>query len=175
MKCVVALFLYFESANRQHEHAAKFARDIDGLMREHSGNNRRLAVDKIEIAGLRALEKQGLTVFEGQETTELARVIKGEDEIRALRCSTAACEAAMDEMRDAMEPGKSENETGQPCMPATFAEVAVAGDTHPVLRPTHQPLVQESGPRIVNAGELLAFDTDWWAPTACAATFRVPG
>src|SRR5210317_712743 len=49
-----ASFFYFESANRGEEHALKFASSIDELMRTHSGNNRRLAVDKIEIAGLRA-------------------------------------------------------------------------------------------------------------------------
>ena len=42
------------------KHAMHFARTIDELMRTHSGDNRRLAVDKIEIAGLRALEKSRL-------------------------------------------------------------------------------------------------------------------
>ena len=57
-----ASFFYFESANRGAEHALKFAKSIDELMRTHSGKNRRLAVDKIEIAGLRALEKVGFEV-----------------------------------------------------------------------------------------------------------------
>ncbi len=156
-----ASFFYFESANRQHEHAAKFARDIDGLMREHSGQNRRLAVDKIEIAGLRALEKQGLTVFEGQEVTELARVIKGEDEIRALRCATSACEAAMDEMYEAMEPGKSENEIWASLHAGNIRRGGEWLETRILSSgPRTNPWFQESGPRIVNAGELLAFDTD---------------
>jgi Xaa-Pro aminopeptidase len=72
-----ASFFYFESAHRGEEHAMHFARNIDELMRSHSGDNRRLAVDKIEISGLRALEKMGFEIFEGQAVTEEARVIKG--------------------------------------------------------------------------------------------------
>ena len=55
-----ASFFYFESGQRGDEHAGQFAAQIDELMRTHSGANRRLAVDKIEIAGLRALEPEGL-------------------------------------------------------------------------------------------------------------------
>ena len=156
-----ASFFYFESGARGTEHAEIFARHIDDLMRSRSGENRRLAVDKIEISGLRALEKIGFEVFEGQEATEEARVIKGPDEIKAMRCSIAACEAAMREMQDAIEIGKCENEiwaalhAGNIKRGGEWLETRIFSSG-----PRTNPWFQESGPRIVGAGELLALDTD---------------
>ena len=94
-------FFYFLSADRGEEHARRFAQDVDDVVREHTGRNRRLAVDKIEISGLRALEQLGLEIFDGQEVTEIARVVKGPDEIKALYWATAACEASMGKMQEA--------------------------------------------------------------------------
>jgi Xaa-Pro aminopeptidase len=156
-----ASFFYFESSYRGEEHAAKFAAQIDELMRTHAGGNRRLAVDKIEIAGLRALEKRGLEVFEGQAVTEIARAVKCADEIRAMRCSIAACEAAMHEMQDSIAAGKSENEiwsvlhAGNIKRGGEWLETRIFSSG-----PRTNPWFQESGPRIVSDGELLALDTD---------------
>lgn len=156
-----ASFFYFESAGRSEEHATKFAAGIDELMRTHGGKNRRLAIDKIEIAGLRALEKLGLQIYPGQEVTELARVIKGIDEIAALRCSVAACEAAMDEMRDVMLAGKSENEIWSALHAGNIKRGGEWLETRILSSgPRTNPWFQESGPRIISDGELLAFDTD---------------
>ena len=156
-----ASFFFFESSYRGDEHAGKFAGTIDELMRAHAGENRRIAVDKIEIAGLRALEKIGLEVFEGQAVTEIARVIKCPDEIKAMRCAVAACEAAMYEMQDAIEAGKSENEiwsvlhAGNIKRGGEWLETRIFSSG-----PRTNPWFQESGPRIINNGELLALDTD---------------
>ncbi len=156
-----ASFFYFESASRSEEHAAIFASNIDELMRSHAGSNRRLAVDKIEIAGLRALEKTGFEVFEGQAVTELARVIKGPDEIKALRCACAACETSMQEMQKALYAGQSENDVWS----VLHAENIKRGGEWLETRicssgPRTNPWFQECGPRIISDGELLALDTD---------------
>ena len=156
-----ASFFFFESGNREAEHAGKFAAQIDELMREHAGRNRRLAVDKIEIAGLRALEKQGFEVFEGQAVTEIARVIKCEDEIRAMRCAIAACEAAMHEMQNAAAAGMSENEIWSVLHAGSIKRGGEWLETRIFSSgPRTNPWFQESGPRIVSDGELLALDTD---------------
>ena len=156
-----ASFFYFESAYRTGEHADIFARTVDELMREYAGGNRRLAVDKIEIVGLRALEKIGFEVFEGQFVTELARVIKGPDEIKALRCACAACEASMAEMQNALYAGQSENDVWA----VLHAENIKRGGEWLETRicssgPRTNPWFQECGPRIISDGELLALDTD---------------
>ena len=158
-------FYYFLSADRSEEHALRFAQDVDDVVREHTGSNRRLAVDKIEISGLRALEQLGLEIFEGQEVTEIARVVKGPDEIKALYCATAACEASMVKMQEAIYAGQSESDIWA----VLHAENIRRGGEWIETRicssgPRTNPWFQEAGPRIISDGELLALDTDLIGP-----------
>jgi len=89
---------YFDRGDKVDVAADVFARDVAALMAEHSPGNLRLAVDKVMLHGLRALEAQGLQIMEGEEVTEKTRAIKGPDEIRAMRCASHACETAVAEM-----------------------------------------------------------------------------
>lgn len=156
-----AAFFYFESGNRVDEHAMNFAKEIDAVLREHAGNNRRLAVDKIEIAGVRAFDQLGIEIVEGQEVTEFARVIKGEDEIKAMRCAMASCEASVAEMHKTMRAGLTENDIWS----VLHAENIRRGGEWIETRilssgPRTNPWFQESGPRVLADGDLLSFDTD---------------
>ena len=103
-----ASFFYFSKGDKTADRAISFAGEVDLLMREHCGTNRRLAVDKIMVHGLRALEKLGVQVLEGEELTEKARAIKGPDEIKAIRCALVSCERAFGEMERRCEPGMTE-------------------------------------------------------------------
>ena len=105
-----ASFFYFETGNHTADAARHFVDEVISLMRKHGGDNRRLAVDKIEHVGYATLIQQGVEVLEGQVLTEHARSIKNANELRAMRCAVHACEMAVAEMREAMRPGVSENE-----------------------------------------------------------------
>jgi len=158
-------FFYFLSGDRGEEHAKRFALDVDEVVRAQAGDNRRLAIDKIEILGLRALEQIGLEIFEGQEVTEIARVVKGPDEIKALYCATAACEASMVKMQEAIYAGQSESDIWA----VLHAENIKRGGEWIETRicssgPRTNPWFQEAGPRIIGDGELLALDTDLIGP-----------
>lgn len=158
-------FFYFLSGDRGEEHAKRFALDVDEVVRAQAGDNRRLAIDKIEILGLRALEQIGLEIFEGQEVTEIARVVKGPDEIKALYCATAACEASMVKMQEAIYAGQSESDIWA----VLHAENIKRGGEWIETRicssgPRTNPWFQEAGPRIIDDGELLALDTDLIGP-----------
>ena len=98
-------FFYFDRGDMAHLAAKKFSQEVLDLVREHGGSNMRLAVDKIMMVGLRALETLGFVVMEGEELTEKARVIKGPDEIKAMRCASHACETAVRAMEDAARAG----------------------------------------------------------------------
>lgn len=156
-----ATFFYFECADRIQEHAARFAGEIRDLVRKHGGSNKRVAVDKIEIAGLRALEHIGLDIKDGQEVTENTRKIKSADELLAMRCAIHSCEKSMAIMQDSMRAGLSENDIWS----VLHAENIRRGGEWIETRllssgPRTNPWYQESGPRIVEQGDLLAFDTD---------------
>ncbi|PWQ92734.1 dimethylsulfonioproprionate lyase DddP [Leucothrix pacifica] len=165
-----ASFFYFETGDLTNQHAARFAGEIESLLAEHCGTNKRIAVDKIEIAGLRELDKLGIDVGDGQAVMEHARVIKGDDEINAMRCSIASTEIAMRLMQDASVEGASENDIWS----VLHAENIRRGGEWIECRimstgPRTNPWFQESGPRIVSNGELLALDTDLIGPYGICA------
>lgn len=156
-----ASFFYFESASRLEEHAGLFAAQIDDLMRAHAGANRRLAIDRIENAGLIALKALGIEVFDGQEVTELARAIKGPDDLAAMRCAIHSCEAAVGLMEDVVAPGLSENDVWSVLHAENIRRGGEWIETRLLTSgPRTNPWFQECGPRIIQHGELLAFDTD---------------
>jgi Xaa-Pro aminopeptidase len=69
-----------------------------------------LGVDVIEPPILFALQREGITVVDGQQLMSDARVIKTEDEITLLNTSAMMVDAAYDELYRAMRPGLRENE-----------------------------------------------------------------
>ncbi|MGA1576419.1 MAG: hypothetical protein ACO34D_10190, partial [Burkholderiaceae bacterium] len=91
---------YFDRGDKIDVAADVFSNEVRRLLAEHAPGNTRLAVDKIMLHGLRALEAQGLQVMEGEELTEKTRAIKGIDEIKAMRCAVHACEQAVALMED---------------------------------------------------------------------------
>ncbi|BCS19590.1 M24 family metallopeptidase [Aspergillus puulaauensis] len=156
-----ASFFYFETGNRTEEYATRFAIQVDELLRMHAGNNRRLGVDRIEVAGLRALEALGVDVCDGQAVTEHARMIKGPDEILAIRCAVASCEAAICEMRQALCDGATENDVWAALHAGNIRRGGEWIETRILSSgPRTNPWFQECGPRIIRDGELVSFDTD---------------
>src|SRR6516165_12796612 len=69
-----------------------------------------LGIDIIEPPVLFALQKEGITVVDGQQIMSDARVIKTRDEISLLNHAAMMVDAAYDELYRAMKPGLHENE-----------------------------------------------------------------
>jgi Xaa-Pro dipeptidase len=154
-------WFFFKSGSRVADHAGIFAAEIADLLRAHGGGNRRLAVDKINPEGLRALEAAGTRVHDGQEVMEQARAIKSTDEIRALRCAIAACEAGMAAMQNALRPGISEQELWAELHKANIARGGEWIETRLLASGARtNPWFQECSSRAIEAGDLVAFDTD---------------
>jgi Xaa-Pro dipeptidase len=158
-------WFFFKSGSRVAEHAGIFAAEIVDLLRAHGGGNRRLAVDKINPEGLRALEVAGGEVYDGQEVMERARAIKSADEIRAMRCAVAACEAGMAAMQSALRPGISEQELWAELHKANIARGGEWIETRLLASGERiNPWFQECSSRVIETGDLVAFDTDLIGP-----------
>ncbi len=152
---------YFGGGEHVDDLAKRWAAEIADLMTEHCGGNRRLAVDQANFQGTHALEALGVELFDGQEVLEQARVIKSADEIACMSIAISICEAGMARMREALEPGISENQLWAILHQTNIAHggewietrlLASGGRTNPWF--------QECGERMIRAGELVAFDTD---------------
>ncbi|MEZ5537462.1 MAG: dimethylsulfonioproprionate lyase DddP [Thiolinea sp.] len=152
---------YFDRGDKVDIAADVFANEVRSLLATHSGNNKRLAVDKIMLHGLRALEAQGLTIMGGEEVTEKSRSIKGPDEILAMRCAAHACEAAMRQMESTCQPGMSENDVWAVLHAENIRRGGEWIETRLLASgPRTNPWFQECGPRIIQDNEIIAYDTD---------------
>lgn len=154
-------FIYMLSGDRVDEHAARFAAEIDDLMRVHGGRNRRLAVDRMDPAGVFALTGLGIELFDGQVVTENARVIKGPDDIKAMKCAIHSCELAMAHMQAELRPGMSENDLWSILHADNIRHGGEWIETRILSSGARtNPWFQECGPRIIENGDLVGFDTD---------------
>ncbi len=160
-----ASMFYFVNGDGTDRDAQEFIGQVADLIDHHGGGNRRLAVDKIMIHGYRALVNAGFTVEEGEELTEKARVIKGPDEIKAMRCCMHACEASVAAMENAARENAGGGMTEDDVWAVLHAENIRRGGEWIETRllasgPRTNPWFQECGPRVLKNNEILAFDTD---------------
>ena len=157
---------YFDRGDKVDVAADIFSNEVRVLIEAHGGNNKRLAVDKIMLHGLRALEAQGFDIMEGEELTEKTRAIKGVDEIKAMRCAMHACEVAVAKMEEAARDGVPRGDMSEDDIWAVLhAENIKRGGEWIETRllasgPRTNPWFQECGPRIVQNNEMVSFDTD---------------
>ena len=158
-------WFYFGAGPRLAERAKSWAAEIADLVRAHGGGNTLLAMDHCDPAGATALGELGIEVREGQEILELSRAIKLPDEIGLMNQSIAVCETGMARMREALEPGMSENELWSILHQINIAMggewietrlLASGGRTNSWF--------QESSDRIIRPGDLVSYDTDLIGP-----------
>ncbi|MEP3333408.1 dimethylsulfonioproprionate lyase DddP [Sedimentitalea sp.] len=157
---------YFDRGDKVDIAADNFANEVRVLMNDHAPGNTRLAVDKVMLHGLYALQAQGFDIKEGEEVTEKSRSIKGPDEILAMRCASHACETAVQAMEDFASAKVPNAEVSEDDIWAVLhAENIRRGGEWIETRllasgPRTNPWFQECGPRIAQPNEIISFDTD---------------
>ncbi len=157
---------YFDRGDRVEVAADKFSNEVRELIEQHGGNNKRLAVDKIMLHGLRALEAQGFDIKDGEEVTEKCRSVKGSDELLAMRCAVHACETAVGKMETyARENIPANNISEDEVWAVLHAENIRRGGEWIETRllasgPRTNPWFQECGQRVIQNNEIVSFDTD---------------
>ena len=158
-------WFYFLAGPRSGEKVVLWADEIAALVAKHGGGNRRLAVDRCEPAGASALAARGVELFDAQVPLELARLIKSPEEIAALELSMEVCDAAIARMRETICPGLTENQLW-----AVLHDVNIAHDGEWIecrllaSGERTNPWFQESSNRVMQAGNVVAFDTDMVGP-----------
>ena len=158
-------FFYFAAGDEFQERARRWALDMDSIIREHSGGNKRIAIDRIAPIGVQEMQRLGYEVHDGFEVMERAREIKSAGEIALMRRSIEVCESAVEQMRKAMKPGITEN--------ALWAELHhgnIAGggewiETRLLASgPRTNPWFRECSMRPIEKGDMVSFDTDLVGP-----------
>lgn len=158
-------WMYLYSGELTEMKVERWAQGIADVVRQHGGGITRIAVDHLDHEGVDALARHGISVGNGEAVMENARLIKSPDEILCMRRSIVACEAAMGEMEAALRPGISENELWAELHRGNIARGGEWIETRLLASgPRTNPWFQECSSRVVEAGELVAFDTDLIGP-----------
>ena len=156
---------YLAVGGRGDEMGRRWAESIAGLLREKGVAGERLAIDRADLALVVAAQRESLRLVPGQPIIELARAIKSHDEIDALRLSLQSCEASVAAMRERLQPGMRESDALAMLVDGSIRR----GGEYPETRlltsgPRTNPWFQETSDRVLENGDLLAFDTDLIGP-----------
>lgn len=161
--CLSTVFMY--AGDLVPARLARWADELAALVAECGGANRRVAVDHLPVGGEAALAARGLTLLDGQAIVERARTVKSPDEILCMRRAVHACERAMADMHAALVPGISETELWAELHRGNIARGGEWIETRLLASgPRTNPWFQECAARPVEAGDLVAFDTDLIGP-----------
>ncbi len=152
---------YFLAGHRFAEKARQWADEMITIINETATGSPRVAIDQCHYLGYRHLEEAGVEIGFGGEVMEQARLIKGPDELAAMRCAVHACQASMAEMREAAQPGMTERDVWALLHAGNIRRAGEWIETQILASgPRTNPWMQEASSRIIEAGDLVAFDTD---------------
>ncbi len=152
---------YFLAGGRNAERAETWADDLASVIAEHCGPDARIAVDQVNYLEGTLLAGHGITIERGQEVMELARSIKNEAELDALRCAGHACAATMAEMQERLAPGQTEREVWAMLHEGNIRRGGEWIETQLLASgPRTNPWFQEVSSRVLESGDIIAYDTD---------------
>ena len=87
-----------------------FAKQIKRVLSDYGVEKEALGVDMMEVPMLRALEKGGIEVVDGQQAMLDAREVKTADEIELLKQAAAMVDAVYEDIARSIRPGTREHE-----------------------------------------------------------------
>lgn len=143
------------------ETARAFAREIADLLHGACGRGALLGIERVSPFAVSALQEQGVALADAQAVVERARAIKTPEEIACSRRSIACTMAGETQLRGVLKPGMSENELWSELWRYLIASGIDYIETRLLNSgPRTNPWYQETGQRIIQAGDLVAHDTD---------------
>jgi Xaa-Pro aminopeptidase len=154
-------FLHFGAGARHRDGAMAFAREIVEELRSRGILGERIGVDRLDTVAFLALQDAGVRVVDASPALGEARAVKTADELVALREAAQTCDIAIEALRKQLTPGVTENQLWGTLLGTAFAHGAEYCDTRMLSSgPRTNPWYQEASDRVVEAGDLVAFDTD---------------
>jgi Xaa-Pro dipeptidase len=152
---------HFVAGPRVEEFANNWAAEVISLLGSSTPVRRRLAVDRLDPAGLHALERHGVDVIDGQAVADNAKVIKTPEELDVIRCAMAACDDGVTRMRKALRPGITEQQLWAHLHAANIETGGEWFETRLLTSGQRtNPWYQECSDKMIDNGDLVAFDTD---------------
>ncbi|AOI60660.1 M24 family metallopeptidase [Burkholderia diffusa] len=156
---------YFNAGPDAEQRAETWGAEIVDVFRRHAPGERFLAVDRLDPFGTTFLEKRGLTLTDGQALMETARLIKSSGELVLIGESLRTAEKGIERMRRELRPGLTENDIWANLHYENIRHGGEWIETRLLASGDRtNPWMHECSSRVLQAGDLLAFDTDMVGP-----------
>lgn len=146
--------------------AARFATDVERSIIECGlDSSAVIGIERCTATGFEEFKTRGWRLVDAEPVIELCRSRKAADELDAMKYAIEVAELGMQHMSDALRPGMSENQL--------FAILHATNIEHDgdwidgrmlCSGPRTNPWYQEASSRIIEHGDLIAFDTDMIGP-----------
>lgn len=160
-----ASWTYFNAGPEVERRAKTWGAEIVDVLRHHAPGERLLAVDRLDPLGTVYLEQHGIALLDGQGLMEPARSIKSAGELLLMGESLRTAEKGIERMRQTLRPGITENDLWAHLH---FENIRHGGEwieTRLLASGDRtNPWMHECSSRVLQKGDLLAFDTDMVGP-----------
>jgi len=150
----------------------KFTDDIYDYLTQHGlyEKHPRIAIERFSPLLINAVGQTGIQITDAESIVEQAKLIKSDSEIRCIKHAIAVAEMGMSKMYASLSPGMTEEQLWSIIHQVNIAN---GGDwiEGRMLSSGYRtnPWLQEAGNKIIDAGELVAFDTDLIGPNGYCA------
>ena len=157
---------HFSWGNKVYEKALEWSKIIDDLMKQYSSQNNNIAIDVCDPAGINAIKNNyNYKIINAQKFLEIARSIKSADEIICMRASVKTAEKGIMLMHENLKAGITEEELWSILHKTNIENGGEWFETRLLNSgPKTNPWFQECSNRIIQEGEIVAFDTDMVGP-----------
>jgi Xaa-Pro aminopeptidase len=156
---------FFSAGTEAERRAHVWCAEIVDVMLRRAPGEFRLAVDRLDPIGAAYLVKSGLALLDGQAMMEIARTVKSAGELVLMNESLRACEKGIDRMRRELRPGMTEQDLWANLHYENIRHGGEWIETRLLASGDRtNPWMHECSSRVLQKGELLAFDTDMVGP-----------
>lgn len=143
------------------ERERMWARETAAVIRQHCGDSATVGIERVNAGAAVALAGEGFTIVDAQQPIERARAIKSDEELKCVVASIRATERGVGALRDALEPGLTEQELWSVLWQAVIADGGDYIETRLLSSGERtNPWFQETSDRVIQPNELVALDTD---------------
>jgi len=156
---------FFSAGGNAEKRAELWREEIMNVLQARAPNEARLAVDRLDPMGAAFLVESGVTLLDGQAMMEMARAIKSPGELVLMTESIRACESGIARMHRELRPGMTEQDLWAHLHYENIRHGGEWIETRLLASGDRtNPWMHECSSRVLQRGELLAFDTDMVGP-----------
>ena len=155
---------YFSNGDQADNQLLKWIDEVKDLSKNYF-KSKKIAIDVLNGPAVAALNKEGIKVVDAKSILEQARVIKSPDELKCMKAAIEVAEKGVSKMRSELKPGMTEDELWS-ILHKTNIENGGEWIECRILSSGQRtnPWMQESSNKIIQHGEMVAFDTDMVGP-----------